>query len=80
MTECSEKQSIISAFGNVKGFPGVLGALDGRLISMTSSGSREDDYENRKSFHSIILQAVCKHDRMFTVASQDVLTMAQNSI
>ncbi|XP_062571768.1 uncharacterized protein LOC134233782 [Saccostrea cucullata] len=60
-----EKQEIMSEFEDFSGFPGVIGAIDGTHISITPPGENEADYVNRKSFHSIILQAVCRHDRLF---------------
>ncbi|XP_062611814.1 uncharacterized protein LOC134273647 [Saccostrea cucullata] len=60
-----EKQEIMSEFEDFSGFPGVIGAIDGTHISITPPGENEADYVNRKSFHSIILQAICRHDRLF---------------
>ncbi|XP_033749184.1 protein ANTAGONIST OF LIKE HETEROCHROMATIN PROTEIN 1-like [Pecten maximus] len=61
-----EKVQVREAFESVKGFPGPIGTIDGTHIQMTPPAENEADYANRKNFHSIILQAVRKHDRAFT--------------
>ncbi|KAK3107927.1 hypothetical protein FSP39_025458, partial [Pinctada imbricata] len=62
----AEKQQVLRGFEAIQEFPGVTGAVDGTHIAITPPGPNEADYVNRKSYHSIILQAVCKHDRSFT--------------
>lgn len=62
----NDKHSIMRTFEQLKGFPGVLGAIDGTHIAITPPSQHESDYVNRKGFHSVILQAVCKYDRVFT--------------
>ena len=47
-------------------FPGVIGAIDGCHIPIEAPNQNANSYYNRKKFHSIILQAVCKHDLQFT--------------
>ncbi|XP_045174633.2 uncharacterized protein LOC123535934 [Mercenaria mercenaria] len=61
-----EKQMILLNFPEKKGFPGVLGAVDGTHISVTPPKDREGDYINRKGFHSVVQQAVCRDDKRFT--------------
>ena len=58
---------MMSKFEDISGFPGVIGAIDGTHISLPPPPPVENDadYVNRKSVHSIILQAVCCHDRFF---------------
>jgi hypothetical protein len=62
----NEKHAVISEFQNKKGFPGVLGAIDGTHIKISAPTRRHQDYFNRKGYYSIILQAVCREDRRFT--------------
>ena len=55
-----EKQEIMSNFEDISGFTGVIGAIDGTQIyphSPPPPGKKGANYVNRKSFHSIILQA-----------------------
>lgn len=52
-------QRTINEFQQLKGFPGVLGAVDGSHIPIRSPTEHQENYINRKGFHSIILQAVC---------------------
>lgn len=40
-------------------FPQCLGAFDGTHILIKGSKNQHTDYFNRKSFHSVIVQAVC---------------------
>lgn len=39
-----------------RGFPGVVGAIDGCHIPIKQPPGNANDYYNRKEFHSIILQ------------------------
>nr|XP_011453793.2 putative nuclease HARBI1 isoform X1 [Crassostrea gigas] len=47
-------------------FPGVIGAIDGFHIPIEAPLQNASSYYNRKKFHSIILQGVCKNDLLFT--------------
>jgi hypothetical protein len=49
----------IDEFRKLKGFPGVLGAIDGSHIPIRTPTEHHENYINRKGFHSVILQAVC---------------------
>ncbi|XP_053376799.1 uncharacterized protein LOC123529790 [Mercenaria mercenaria] len=61
-----EKNEIIRNFQSKKGFPDVIGALDGSHIPITPPKDRQGEYINRKGFHSVVLQAVCRPDKRFT--------------
>lgn len=46
------------------GFPGVIGCVDGTHIRIQAPNENENDYVNRKGFHSINVQAICNHKGM----------------
>ncbi|XP_020298164.1 putative nuclease HARBI1 [Pseudomyrmex gracilis] len=48
-----------------RGFPGVIGAIDGCHIQIKQPPGNANDYYNRKGFHSIILQGTCDHSGKF---------------
>ena len=53
------------AFRNKKGFPGVIGAIDGSHIQIQSPQNFPENHVNRKGFYSLILQGVCDHNLKF---------------
>jgi hypothetical protein len=69
-------QETIERFKKRQGFPGVLGAIDGSHIPVTPTLKQQTAYCNRNRYHSIILQAVCDADYMFT----DVFTGYPGSV
>ena len=44
------------------GFPGVIGCVDGTHVKIQGPNENENDYVNRKGFHSINVQAICSHN------------------
>ena len=44
------------------GFPGVVGCVDGTHVRLQAPTQNENNYVNRKGFHSINVQAVCNHE------------------
>ena len=44
----------------------LVGAIDGSHIPISEPCKYQENYVNRKSFHSVILQAVCDHSLKFT--------------
>ena len=54
-----------AAFEEHRGFPGVLGAIDGCHIPISAPRFCPENYVNRKGWHSVNLQAVCSHDLKF---------------
>ncbi|CAL1682526.1 unnamed protein product [Lasius platythorax] len=48
-------------FEEKKGFPGVIGAIDGTHIKIAAPKENQESYINRKGYHSIQLQVVCNH-------------------
>ena len=61
----SQVDRIRRGFENIKGFPDVLGAIDGSHIPIKPPSQDRDSYINRKKFSSLILQAVCDHNMFF---------------
>lgn len=61
--DANEYAEISTQFSDMKAtpFPGIIGAIDGTHIMIDPPNNNPNAYYNRKKFHSIILQAVCKH-------------------
>ncbi|CAC5394323.1 unnamed protein product [Mytilus coruscus] len=57
---------ISNKFQEKKGFLGVIGAIDATHIQIQPPHEHPQAYVNRKSYHSIILQAVCLPDTSFS--------------
>ena len=60
-TEPAEVQDVKRGFYEKGGFPGVVGCIDGTHVRIQAPYKNENDYVNRKGFHSINVQAVCNH-------------------
>ncbi|XP_062583073.1 putative nuclease HARBI1 [Saccostrea cucullata] len=58
--------NIACKFQENRGFPNVIGAIDGTHIQITPPAEHPQAYVNRKSYHSIVLQCVCLHDTSFS--------------
>ena len=54
-----------TGFKAIKGFPNVIGAIDGCHIPIKPPSDDRDSYINRKKFPSLLLQAVCDHQMCF---------------
>ncbi|XP_070548138.1 putative nuclease HARBI1 [Ptychodera flava] len=54
------------AFSHISHLPHVIGAVDGAHIRIKAPKLHPDSYNNRKKFHSIVLQAVCNTRLLFT--------------
>lgn len=59
-------ERVAETFKAMKGFPGVIGAVNGSHIPIRAPVEDPVSYINRKGFHSIVLQAVCDGNCMFT--------------
>ena len=57
----AEVQDVKRGFYEKGGFPGVVGCIDGTHVRIQAPNKNENDYVNRKGFHSINVQAVCNH-------------------
>lgn len=65
VTKCNIQQQYLVFQNRLRGFPGIIGAIDGCYIPCKQPPENAHDYYNRKEFHSIILQAVCNHKGVF---------------
>lgn len=63
----AEMNTIAHQFNDIGAynFPGVVGAIDGSHIPIEPPSENPNSYYNRKRFHSIILQGICKDDLQF---------------
>ncbi|XP_069134276.1 putative nuclease HARBI1 [Argopecten irradians] len=48
-------------FFDIAGFPNVIGAVDGTFIRIIAPKTNENDFVNRKGFHSLNVQMMCDH-------------------
>ena len=66
---CSSKLEDLAeqeaAYEEQRGFPGVLGAIDGYHNLLSAARFCTENYVNRKGWHSVNFQAVCNHDLKF---------------
>ncbi|KAB0793030.1 hypothetical protein PPYR_12650 [Photinus pyralis] len=53
-------------FRQLNGFPGIIGAIDGTHIRILKPKDNPNSYCNRKHYHSVLLQGVCDHQKLFT--------------
>ncbi|XP_066596944.1 uncharacterized protein [Prorops nasuta] len=60
-----EKQIIKEYFLNKKGFPNVIGAIDGSHIRIDRPADDPNAYMNRKQYFSLHIQGVVNHDTKF---------------
>ncbi|XP_044766191.1 putative nuclease HARBI1 [Coccinella septempunctata] len=59
-------ENITRKFKKRGGIDGVIGAIDGTHISITTPSYMSNKYLNRKQYHSIVLQGVCDASYIFT--------------
>lgn len=57
---------MMAGFERRRGIRRILGAIDGSHIPIKAPRENQEVYINRKGFHSIVLQAVCNHEMVFT--------------
>ena len=57
--------NIQRGFFNIAGFPGIVGLIDGTHIRITAPSEHEEQYVNRKNFHSINVQVVVDNQCQF---------------
>lgn len=61
-----QQQDEADHFSRKNGFPNIVGAIDGTHIKIRAPKDKPQSYVNRKNFHSLQLQAVCRHDMSFS--------------
>ena len=59
-------QAVMEVFEEKRGFPAVLGAIDGTHIPIKASNHNHEQYINRKGFFSVQLQVICDPDLFIT--------------
>lgn len=60
-----DRRQVMQRFREKKGFPLVNGAIDCTHIEIQAPKEHPQTYVNRKGYHSIILQCVCREDLRF---------------
>ena len=65
-TERVEIVATKQKFYEIAGFPNIIGAIDGTLISILKPTQRENLYVSRKGGHSLNVLATCNSDLVFT--------------
>ncbi|XP_052253279.1 putative nuclease HARBI1 [Dreissena polymorpha] len=58
----ADRRRVMTGFFEMRGFPGVIGCVDGTDVRIISSGGPDEpSFVNRKGFHSLNVQATCDH-------------------
>lgn len=65
LPEGNNERNTIQKFKEQRGFPGILSAIDGTHNPIQAPSKDPEQYINRKSFHSVLLQVVCNMDMKF---------------
>ena len=60
-TDVAEINENKNGFFRRRQFPGVIGCIDGTHVRILAPHSHENDFVNRKGFHSINVQGICNH-------------------
>ena len=63
--EAGKRAAIAQSFVTKNNFPGIIGAIDGSHIPIIAPDEYHENFINRKSFHSIVLQVVCVERMIF---------------
>ncbi|XP_071577182.1 putative nuclease HARBI1 [Temnothorax nylanderi] len=61
----AEKAETAAFYQNTKGFPGIIGAIDGSHIRIDRPAEDPDSYINRKQYFSVNLQGTVNHEMKF---------------
>ncbi|XP_066585434.1 uncharacterized protein [Prorops nasuta] len=61
----AERQAHIAQGFSRNNFVGVIGCIDGSYIRINRPKLNGNSYVNRKGYHSIILQGICDHKKLF---------------
>ena len=57
--DAGKRAAIAQSFATKNNVPGIIGAIDGSHIPIIAPNEYHENFINRKSFHSIVLQVVC---------------------
>ena len=58
-------------FFKIAGFPSVIAAIDGTHIRIIAPHEHEEQYVNRKHYHSVNVQATCDHRGIYQFAHKN---------
>lgn len=61
----TEAEETSNYFRKKQGIEGIIGAIDGSHIRINRPAKNQEEYCNRKGFHSVLLQAIVNHRKMF---------------
>ena len=56
--------SVKQGFHGIRGFPNVIGAVDGTLVPIKPPSVDEHVFVSRKGFHALNVQVICDHNLM----------------
>ncbi len=59
------QKAVSDGFQAKFGMPGIVGAIDGTHVRIQRPINSENEFVNRKSYHSINVQAICDHEGYF---------------
>ena len=62
----ADEQNIKRGFFTIAGFPGVVGLIDGTHVRILAPSEHEEQFVNRKNYHSINVQVVVDNRCVFT--------------
>ncbi|XP_034945557.1 putative nuclease HARBI1 [Chelonus insularis] len=62
----ADKIEVSRKFSDLQNITQIIGAIDGCHVRIRRPVHHQEDYYNRKRYHSIILQAVANSDKVFT--------------
>ena len=63
--DAEKRGAIAQSFVTKNNFPDIIGAIDGSHIPIIAPNEYHENFINRKSFHSIVLQVVCDGRMIF---------------
>ena len=62
----NEFQEIRRRSYDIAGFPGVMGVIDGTHVQIMAPSLHEEQFVNRKNYHSVNVQVCCNHKNELT--------------
>ncbi len=65
----NDADKIKNNFFSYAGFPCVIGCVDGTHVRIQAPHNNENNYVNRKRYHSINVQGICDHEGNYRILS-----------